>query len=317
MRFIAQRVAQIPIVVLAASALIFVFVQVLPGNPGRNALGPAATVEQVAAWNVAHGVDAGVLERYIAWLAGFVTGDWGTSIVYATPTFDLVLGRLGNSMALGLLAFALLMPVAIGIGILQALCAGSRRDRASTVILLALAAVPEFVIGVVLLIVFAVAIPVFPVQSGAAFGDGAVPELRALILPALTLAIGSLAVIARTTRSGIIDVTRSPHYRTAVVSGLGAGAIVRGHVARNALIPTVSILGVYLGSLLVGSAVVETLFGYPGLGELLVTATQRKDASVLAAGVTIAATVGVLAVLLADVAFTLIDPRVRFRGQSR
>src|SRR5699024_4881950 len=148
---------------------------------------------------------------------------------------------------------------------------------------------PEFVIGVVLLIVFAVVFPLAPVHSGAALGDGTVVELRAMLLPAATLAIGSLAVVARTTRSGVIDVTRSQHFRTAVVAGLGTGTLVRGHIMRNALIPTISVLGVSLGSLLVGSAVVETLFGYPGLGELLVTATQRKDVSVLAAGVTLAA----------------------------
>lgn len=311
---IAQRAWQIPIVLFVVSILVFWLIQVVPGDPGRNALGQYATAEQVQEWNSARGLDGSLLERYVSWLTGFVTGDWGTSLVYGEPVLGLVASRLGNSILLGLLAFVILVPLAIGIGAVQARREGSRTDRAITVGLMSLASVPEFVVGVLLLIVFALILPVLPIQSGDAVGADAVTRLRAMILPALTLALGSLSVLARMTRSGVIEATGSQYYRTAVVKGLHGPALFRGHVARNALIPTISLLGVYLGTLLGGSAVVETLFGYPGLGELLVTATQKKDIFVLASGVMVTGLLSLVALLITDLVFTFVDPRVRFSG---
>ncbi|WP_235566660.1 ABC transporter permease [Microbacterium sp. Root61] len=312
---IVQRAVQIPLVMLVVSVLVFVLIQVVPGDPGRNALGPYATADQVLAWNAAHGLDGAPIDRYASWFFGLLAGQWGASVVYGVPVFDLVLGRLANSVMLGLFAFAILVPLAIGVGVLQARKEGSRGDRSFTVALMALAAVPEFVVGVILLLTFAVVFPVLPVQSSDGVGAGFLPQLRAMTLPAITLALGSLSVLARTTRAGVIEATRSQFYRTAVIKGVHGGMLFRRHVARNALVPTVALLGIYLGAFLGGSAVVETLFGYPGLGELLVTATQRKDTFVLAAGVMITGLISLLALLMADVAFTLIDPRVRFTGQ--
>ncbi|BDV31810.1 ABC transporter permease [Microbacterium terricola] len=311
-RIIGQRAVQIPLVLLVVSVLVFWLVQVVPGDPGRNALGPYATLDQVQAWNAERGLDGPLVARYLAWLGGFATGDWGTSLVYGDPVVGLVLERLLNSFALGLFAFAILVPVALGLGVLQARTEGSRTDRALTVLLMSLASVPEFVVGVVLLIVFALLLPVLPIQSGAGVGEGFLPQLRAMTLPAITLALGYVSVVARMTRTGVVETTGSQFYRTAVVKGVRGPALFGGHVARNALIPTVSLLGVYLGALLGGSAVVETLFGYPGLGELLVTATQEKDIFVLEAGVMITGLVALTALLLTDIAFTLIDPRVRY-----
>lgn len=311
---IGYRLVQIPVVLFVVSILVFWLIQVVPGDPGRNALGQYATVEQVRAWNVARGLDGSLLERYLSWLTGFVTGDWGTSLVYGKPVAGLVLERLGNSVLLGSFAFLMLVPLAIGIGAMQARREGSRTDRAVTIGLMSLASVPEFVIGVLLLIVFALVIPVLPVQSGDAVGAGFLPQVRAMTLPAVTLALGSLSVLARMTRTGVIEATGSQYYRTAVIKGVHGPALFGRHVARNALIPTISLLGVYLGALLGGSAVVETLFGYPGLGELLVTATQKKDIFILAAGVMVTGLISLVALLVTDLVFTVVDPRVRFAG---
>ncbi|MDF2507285.1 MAG: transporter permease [Microbacterium sp.] len=313
---IGQRLVQIPAVLFVVSVLVFWLIQVVPGDPGRNALGPYATAEQVIEWNAARGLDGSVFERYLSWMAGFVTGQWGTSIVYGEPVRELILARLGNSIALGLFAFVVLVPLAVGVGVLQARKEGSRTDRAFTVGLMSLASVPEFVVGVVLLIVFGLIFPVLPIQSGDAVGTGFLPQLRAMTLPALTLALGYLSVLARMTRGGVIEATGSQFYRTAVIKGLRGGELFRRHVARNALIPTISLLGVYLGALLGGSAVVETLFGYPGLGELLVTATQKKDIFVLVAGVMLTGLISLVALLITDVVFTIVDPRVRFTGRN-
>jgi peptide/nickel transport system permease protein len=312
---IGARLLQIPLVLLAVSALVFWLVQVVPGDPGRNALGPYATADQVQQWNLEHGLGGSLVERYAGWLGGFVSGQWGQSLVYSQPVTDLVLPRLGNSMLLGALAFAMLVPVAIALGAAQAYREGTRTDRALTSVLMSLAAVPEFVIGVLLLILFAVVLSWVPVQSAvdAASADPLL-RLRSMLLPAVTLAVGYLAVISRMVRTGVIDTIGAQYHRTAVLKGLTRAQVLRRHVVRNALIPTISLLGIYLGTLLGGSAIVETLFGYPGLGALLVTATEKKDMFLLEAGVMVTGAVSLLALLATDLAFVLVDPRIRFEG---
>lgn len=284
----------------------------MPGDPGRNALGPYATDEQVLLWNQQHGFVGSVIERYVHWLGGFVTGNWGESIIYGEPASDLILGRLGNSLLLGAYAFVLLVPAAIALGAVQAYWEARRPDRLITITLMSLAAIPEFVIGVVLLIVFGVVLAVLPVHAAGDVGDDPLLRLRAMTLPAITLALGYLAVLARMVRTGVIESITAQYHRTAVLKGLTTGQVVRRHVVRNALIPTVSLLGIYLGTLLGGSAVVETLFGYPGLGALIVTATEKKDIVLLEAGVMVTGLVALLALLLTDLLFLVIDPRVRF-----
>ncbi|WP_396667476.1 ABC transporter permease [Microbacterium sp. R86528] len=315
-KLIGLRLLQIPAVLCVVSIIVFALIEVVPGDPGRNALGQYATAEQVAQWNASHNLDGALIERYIAWTGGLLTGDWGISLVYDERVLDLVFGRLSNSMMLGLYAFLMLVPIAIGLGVAQARREGSRSDRALTIVLMSLAAVPEFVIGVLLLIVFGLALPILPINSGDALGQGLPAQLRAMTLPAITIALGSLAVFARMTRNAVIETTGSQFYRTAVVKGVDGSALLRRHVARNSMIPVVSLLGIYLGAMLCGSAVVETLFSYPGLGALLVTATQQKDIFVLTAGVMITAVISMLALLATDVVFTMIDPRVRFSGGS-
>ncbi|MFZ4894899.1 ABC transporter permease [Plantibacter sp. Mn2098] len=310
---VGQRLIQIPIVLFVVSVLVFWLLQIVPGDPGRNALGQDATPEQVAQWNVDHGLVGSILDRYIHWIGGFLTGDWGTSIIYNQPASELILGRLGNSLILGLFAFLIIVPVAIALGAVQAYREGTKSDRAITVALMSLSAIPEFVIGVVLLIVFAVGLAWLPVQAGAdATSVDPLLRLRAMTLPAVTLALGYVAILARMVRSGVLETITSQYHRTAVLKGLRPGQVVRRHVVRNALIPTVSLLGLYLGSLLGGSAVVETLFGYPGLGALLVTATEKKDIFLLEAGVMVTGVISLVALLIADICFILIDPRIRF-----
>nr|WP_179609132.1 ABC transporter permease [Leifsonia shinshuensis] len=316
-RLAGRRLVQIPLVLLVVSVLVFWLVQVVPGDPGRNALGPYATATQVAAWNNAHGLDGSIVERYLHWLGGFVTGDWGVSLIYAQPASELILGRLGNSLLLGLYAFVIVVPVAIALGAVQAYREGRRTDRLITVVLMSLSAVPEFVIGVVFLIVFSVWLGWVPVSSAAdATSADPLLHLRAMTLPAITLALGYLAVLVRMVRTGTLETLTSQYHRTAVLKGLPPSQVVRSHVARNALIPTISLLGIYLGTLLGGSAIVESLFGYPGLGALLVTATQKKDIVLLEAGVMVTGVVSLLALLLTDLVFALVDPRIRFDAKD-
>ena len=167
---LGRRLIQIPFVLLAVSILTFWLIQLVPGDPGRNALGQYATQAQVHAWDVSNGLTGSVVVRYLHWLGGFFAGNWGTSFVYVVPSRPLILGHLENSAFLGLYAFILLVPVSLILGSIQAYREGKRSDRAITIAAMTLSSVPEFVVGVLLLVVFAVWLKAVPVQSGAADG---------------------------------------------------------------------------------------------------------------------------------------------------
>jgi peptide/nickel transport system permease protein len=311
---LGKRLIQIPLVLFVVSVLTFWLIQLVPGDPGRNALGQYATEAQVHAWDVSNGLAGSILARYLHWLGGFCTGNWGTSFVYVAPSRGLVLGHLANSALLALYAFVLLVPVSVILGSVQAYREGRRSDRAITIALMTLSSVPEFVIGVLLLIVFAVWLKAVPVQSAADATGNFGQRVHAMTLPAVVLAVSYLAVLARMVRTGTAGAITAPFHRTAVLKGLPSGAIVRRHVTRNALIPTMQLLGIYLGGLLGGSAVVETLFNYPGLGALMVVAAERKDAVLLTDGVMVTGVIALLALLLTDVCLILMDPRIRFEN---
>jgi peptide/nickel transport system permease protein len=315
-QLLGRRLIQIPFVLLAVSVLTFWLIQLVPGDPGRNALGQYATAAQVHAWDVSNGLTGSVVVRYLHWLGGFFTGNWGTSFIFLVPSRPLILGHLENSAFLALYAFVLLVPVSAVLGSIQAYREGKRSDRAITIVLMTLSSVPEFVIGVLLLLVFAVWLKAVPVQSAAdATGDFG-QRIHAMTLPAVVLAVFYLAVPARMVRTGIVGAITAPFHRTAVLKGLPPTEIVRRHVARNALIPTVQLLGIYLGGLIGSSAVVETLFNYPGLGALMVTAAERKDAILLTDGVMMTGVIALLALLLTDVCLILMDPRIRFENRE-
>lgn len=318
LRLLAKRLVQIPLILLAVSVLTFWLVLLVPGDPGRNALGQYATQAQVKAWDVSNGLTGSVAERYWHWLTGFLSGNWGTSFVYLVPNRGLIAGRLVNTLLLGLLAFVGMAVVSIVLGAGQAYREGSRTDRFITISLMTLSSVPEFVTGVVLLLIFAVGLKAFPVQSAADATGDAAQRLHAMALPAVALAVAYLAVLTRMIRTGTTSSISSGYHRTAVLKGLPTEQIVRRHVLRNAMVPTLPLLGLYLGGLLGGSAVVETLFNYPGLGALLVTAAERKDSILLTDAVMVTGAIALLALLLTDVCLILMDPRIRFeRGPAR
>lgn len=290
---IARRLLLAPIVLLVASVLIFLLVQVVPGDPAQVALGPYATDDQLAIWRQQHGLGGHPLARYWNWLGGVVRGNWGDSVLLGVPVRPLVVGRLGNSLLLGLFAFALVTPVALAAGVGAAMRRGKLADRAVTVGALALASTPEFVTGVILLIVFAVRLRWFPV-------NGQLPD-------------GAGRNITRMARAGTIDVLSSAYYRTAELKGLPTSRIVRRHVLRNALLPTSAVLGTQLAAALGGLVIAETLFNYPGIGLLLVDAARDKDVTVLEACALTTAAIAMLTLLVADVSYGLLDPRIRYR----
>jgi peptide/nickel transport system permease protein len=313
---IGRRLLQIPIVLFVVSVLTFWLIQVVPGDPGRETLGQYATPAQVARWDVRNGLTGSIVARYLHWLKGFVTGNWGTSFVYSEPNRGLVMGHLLNSALLGVLAFLLMVPISIALGAVQAYREGRRTDRTITISLMTLSAIPPFVIGIVLLLIFAVVVHWVPVQASQDATGNGIQRLHAMIVPAVVLALSYLAVLTRMVRTGMGGAITSQYHRTAVLKGLDPRTIVRRHVLRNAIVPTLSLLGLYLGTLLCGDAVVETLFNYPGLGALLVTAAEHKDVVLLSDGVVVTGAVVLLALLAADVGLILTDPRIRFDNKE-
>jgi peptide/nickel transport system permease protein len=308
-RLIARRLVLIPFVLLAVSIGVFFLVQVVPGSPGRVVLGPYATQQQVDLWQRQHGLDGSVVAGYLRWIGDFVRGQWGTSLTLQVPVRSLVLGRLGNSVLLGLLALIFIAPAAVATGLWQAHHLGGRSDRLITLVEVALSSIPEFVSGVILLILVAVKVHWFPVDSPVAWTG--LDRIRAMVLPATAIALVSFAHVARMARAGTADVLESPYYRTAVLNGVSPPRLLRRHVLQNALIPTTAVLGSQAAYMLGGMVIVETLFNYPGLGQLLVQTAVNKDIFVLEASALAAALVSTLVILITDIAYGLLDPRIR------
>jgi peptide/nickel transport system permease protein len=307
---VARRLWQVPIVLLVASMLVFWLVQVVPGDPGRVALGPYASDAQISLWKQQNGLDGSTLSRYISWLSHFVTGNWGNSLSLQVPVRTIVVNRLGNSILLGAFAFVIVAAVGISLGLYQGFHRGTRRDRALTVTFVSVSSIPDFALGTLLLIVFASFAHWFPVFSGITPGMGFSDRLDAMALPAITLAAGSIGYVARMARAGVIGTLSSAFYRTAVLKGLSRRRVVRAHLARNSLVPSVAVLGSQLALLLAGNAIVETLFNYPGIGLTIVTAVRDKDLVLLETAIMLTAAVSLAVLLVADLVYMALDPRI-------
>lgn len=308
--FVLRRAGLTVITLVLVSLLLFGAAEVIPGDVGRRALGPYASAEQVAALDRELGADRPLPQRYGGWAADFVRGDWGRSTVLDVPVRPLVLDRLGHSLALALFALVLVVPVAIGLGVLAALHAGRLLDRVVSIAGLSLIAVPEFVVGVLLLVALAVNLGWFPVSSGVPSADP-VDVLRQLTLPALPLMALLFGYLSRMARAGAAQVLATEYVRTASLKGLAPRTVVRRHVLRNALLPSVNVVGAQLGYLVGGLVVTETLFGYPGIGRLLLDAALGHDLPTLEACVLLTALVTMGGNLLADVVAATLDPRLR------
>ncbi|MHA6765588.1 ABC transporter permease [Streptacidiphilus sp. PAMC 29251] len=310
--FLLRRLGAVPLTLFILSFLVFAATQVLPGDVGRTILGREASDASVQQINRQLGLDKPLLTQYGHWLGQFLSGNWGTSYTLHTPVRELLLTRLGNSLVLALFAFALLVPVALTLGVLAGLHHDRPLDRVISTAGLALGATPEFVTGVVLLVVFSVNLHWLPASAQTDPGNGGLGQtLYHLLLPAVSLVLVCLGYVSRHVRAGTIAVLAGPHVRAARLRGLPERRIVLRHVLRNATVPATSALGVQLQYLLGGIVVVELLFNYPGVGALLLQSAVDKDLPTLQATAMVLGLLSMLVVLLADLVYRLLDPRVR------
>jgi peptide/nickel transport system permease protein len=311
-RFLFRRFALMVPTLWLVSLLVFALAEIVPGDVARTILGPYATPAQAAALRHQLGADRPLALRYADWLGHVVTGRWGDSLVLHTPVLPLVVTRLGNSLQLALVALLFIVPVSLALGVAAGLHQDRPIDHAIGVTGLSLTAIPEFVSGVIVLVLFGVRLHWFPIIAEPPPGAGPVERLRHLVLPSIPLMLVLFGYISRMARAGMVAVMDSPYIRTAALKGLPRWYVITHHALRNALLPTITVIGSQIGWLVGGLVVVETLFTYPGVGKLIYDSALGHDIRVLEATTLLVAVIFMLSNLAADVAVILLNPRVRY-----
>ena len=314
--FLLRRLGLMILTLFILSLIVFFAGQLLPGDPARATLGNLAAPSAVQALDHQLGVDRPLLTRYLSWVGGVLHGDFGTSYAYRSAVEPFLRAALINSIKLALLAFVIVVPLGIIGGVIAALYAGRGVDRVISVTGLSLGSLPEFVTGIVVIVVFGVTLKWLPVTASAGAGAGVLSQFQHLILPAIPLVLILFGYISRMARAGTIESLNSDYTRTAVLKGLPETTVIRRHVLRNSLLPTITVIATQTGYLIGGLVVVETLFNYQGLGLLIYKAAVAKDFAMLEAGVLIIGVVYVLATLAADLLLTALNPRLRIGGSS-
>jgi peptide/nickel transport system permease protein len=311
-RFLLKRLGLATITLFLLTIIVFFGAQILPGNVARRILGPFADQRAVESLNHQLGTDKPLLTQYWNWISNFFQGDLGDSLSYHVPVSSLLGNALVHSLKLAALAFVLVVPLAILGGVIAALKRDRAVDRIITLTGLSLTVVPEFVTGIMLILVFGLWLDVLPVSANAPDGSGVFTQIKFLMLPAFTLVILLFGYIARITRAGTIESLDADYTRTAFLKGLPRRTVIRRHVLRNSLLPTIAVVATQTGYLIGGLVVIETLFNYPGMGRLIFTAANQKDFPLLESSVLIVGIGFLLATLLADLAYSLLNPRIRY-----
>ena len=310
-----QRLASFAATLAVASVLVFVVLELLPGNAAQIILGESATPESLAALEAQLGLDRPPLARYTDWVVGLLQGRTANSLSYDTPTAELIAERLQVTLPLALMAMALTVVIALSAGVYAA----SRHNRLGDVGVMAASqvgiAIPNFWFAILLILLFAVQLQWvsaggFPGWT-ADEGGGLVDGLLALILPSVALAVVQAAILARVTRSAVLEVMREDFVRTARAKGLTRGQALRRHVLRNAMIPVLTVAGLQFGNLITGAIVVENVFVLPGVGRLVFQAIANRDLVVVRDVVLFLAATVITINLLVDLLYLVVDPRLR------
>ena len=315
--FLFKRVLTLIATLLATSVIVFAVLEVLPGNAAQVLMGPDADPAAVAAKATELGLDQPALQRYFGWMGGLLRGAMGLSYTYGSPVSELIVERLALTIPLAVLAMLLTTVIALAVGVYAA----SRHNSAGDVWLMTLAqigiAIPNFWFAILLILLFSVKLQWFSAGGfdGWYFDDGVWrglwDGLRALILPAIALAVVQAAILARFTRSAVLEVLREDFVRTARAKGLSHRATLWGHVLRNAMIPVITVMGLQFAELLAGTIVVENVFYLPGLGRLIFQSIANRDVIVVRNCVMLLATMVVIVNFIVDVLYAVIDPRVK------
>ena len=294
-----------------ASLVVFAVLEIVPGDPARLMLGMNATEDAINALREQMGLNQPLFTRYFSWVGGLLTGDFGRSYTYSVPVLDLILERAAVSLPLAFIALILSTLVAIPVGIFAA----ARRGRPSDTVAMGVSqlgvAIPNFWFALLLVYVFAVWLRLVPAGGFPGWNNGLWPGLKALILPAIALALPQAAILARVARSALIEVLGEDYIRTARAKGLPRNYVLWRHALRNAMIPVLTILGLQFAFLIAGTIIIENVFYLPGLGRLVFQAITQRDLIVVESVVILLVAVVIFINLLVDLSYALIDPRLR------
>ena len=310
-KFVLQRLASIVVTLWLLATIVFMLVNVLPGDVGRRVLGPFAPKEEVAAFNHRLGTDRPLITQYLKSIKNVFTLDFGTSYQSGTKVTGIIFPALGRSGKLALLAFLITIPISIAAGIYAARRQDKFADRAIVTTGLASSSIPEFVTAALLLSVFAVHWKIGKAFANPPEGTSLIGQLQYLLLPALAMVVAYFGYIARMTRAGVINALAADYTRTATMKGLSSSQVMRKHVLRNALAPTITVISVQIGYLIGGIIGVEKVFNYAGLGSTMLGAVGKKDIPVLQGAVLLVGMVYMVSTLLADLLIAALNPRVR------
>jgi peptide/nickel transport system permease protein len=309
--FLFKRLITLIATLVGASVVVFVVLEILPGNAAQILMGPDASPDAVQALAAKLGIDRPPVERYWNWISGMAVGDLGLSYAYSTPVAELVLERLALTVPLALMAMAITSALALTAGIYAA----ARHNKLGDVGVMGLSqigiAIPNFWFAILLILLFSVHLGWFSAGGFPGWDEGIVQGIKSLLLPAIALAVVQSAILARITRSAVLEVLREDFVRTARAKGVSRRATLWGHVLRNAMIPVVTIMGLQFSELLAGTIVVESVFYLPGLGRLIFQSISNRDLIVVRNCVMLLAAMVVIVNFVVDVLYAVIDPRVK------
>ncbi|MDL2400140.1 ABC transporter permease [Rhizobium mayense] len=311
---LTRRIMGLILTLIAVSLLVFAVMALLPGDPAAITLGTSATPETLAALRHDMGLDQPLVIRYGQWLAGALTGDLGKSYTYGVPVAGLIVERLAVTLPLAVLAIILSILIAVPLGVAAAARRGGVFDIIATLFSQMSIAVPGFWVALLLILLFSTSLGRMPAGGFPGWGNGLGPAFRALILPAVALALPQAGVLTRITRSAVLETLHEDFARTALAKGLSDGAVLWGHVVPNALVPVLTILGLQFTFLVAGAVLIENVFNLPGLGRLAYQALSQRDIIVMQDVVLFFAGLVIIMNFLVDLSYLVIDPRLRSGG---
>jgi len=314
-RFIVQRLGESIVVIALMSFLIYALIALMPGDPIDLMINsdPRLTPADAARLRAVYGLDKPLMERYLAWAGAALSGDFGNSRLHVRPVLDVMPGYLLNSVNLMALSFILSVAIAIPAGVYAALRQNTRIDHIINLLCFAGISVPVFWLALMLIILFAVMIPILPASGiNSVGGGGFLDTARHLVLPVATLTVFSIGSYTRFMRAAMIEVLRQDYIRTARAKGASENRVVWVHGLRNAMIPVVTVVALSFGTLFSGALITETMFAYPGMGKLIFDSIMGNDYNMALVTLLFATAVTLAANLLADIAYAWLDPRISY-----
>ncbi|MEM7774997.1 MAG: ABC transporter permease [Pseudomonadota bacterium] len=309
--FIVRRLASTVLVMAIVAVIVFLLLRLAPGDPVAIVVGDNASPDQITAVRQRLGLDDPLIVQFFRWAGRVLVGDLGISIFSNEPVSKLIAQRLEPTLSLAVTTIVLAVVLAVTAGVLAAWKVGTWLDRTVMALSVASFSVPVFVVGYILIYVFAIQLRWLPVQGYQPIADGVVEWFRHLVLPSIALGLAYVALIARITRTAMLDVLAEDYIRTAHAKGVATGPVLMKHALKNAGVPIVTVIGIGVALLIGGVVITETVFNIPGIGRLVVDAIQYRDYPIIQGVMLLFSGVYVIVNLIVDLTYTLLDPRIR------